>query len=247
MPAFSMTDATILVHDQDMSGHSNQVALAAEAEALENTTFRSGGWRSRVAGLKSVSLDVSGFWDPTPDEAIFDEIIAGSMGRAVTVSPGNDQGGIAYIFRGGRFTYSQFGDIGALAPFSLSMMNTNREGLIRGALLKRATDDDGTAENVTATGVAGSAGVQLPAVSSGQFLYATFHVFSAGTTITASLQSDDANTFASATDRITFGPITATGGTWGTRVAGPITDTWYRLNVSAITGTFNVACAVGIG
>jgi hypothetical protein len=246
MTAFSLKDATILVHDQDLSGYSNQVTLAGEAEALEDTTFRSGGWRSRVGGLKSANLDVSGFWDPAPDENLFADIQNGTMNRTTTVSPTNDEGDVAYMLRGGSFSYSQFGDVGALAPFSLSMMNTSREGLIRGRYVKRPTDDLGTAENITATGAAG-AEIELGAVASGQFLYATFHVFTAGTTITAVLESDDADTFAAATTQITFGPITTSGGTWATRVAGPITDTWYRLRVSAITGTFNVACAVGIG
>jgi hypothetical protein len=44
---------------------------------------------------------------------------------------------------------------------------------------------------------------------------------------------------------MTFGPITTVGGTWGTRVAGAITDTWWRLRVTAITGTFQIACAAG--
>lgn len=247
MSAFSLTDATILVHDHDFSGDSNQATLSAEAEALESTTFRSGGARARVAGLRTTSLDVQGFWDPVPDAKTFADLETGTMNRACSVCPTNTEGDTSYIFRGGRFTYSQFGDVGTLAPFSLGMMNTSREGLIRGKFLKRSTDDDGTAENVTATGVAGSAGVQLAAVGADEYLYATFHVFTAGTTITAVLESDDADTFGSATTRITFGPITTTGGTWGTRVAGPITDTWYRLRVTAITGTFNIACAVGIG
>jgi hypothetical protein len=36
------------------------------------------------------------------------------------------------------------------------------------------------------------------------------------------------------------------GGYWATRVAGPITDPWYRLRVTAITGTATIAAIVGI-
>lgn len=247
MTAFSMTEATILIHDQDFSGYSNATTLTAESEGLDSTTFRSGGQRARVGGLKTATLEVSGFWDPAPDASVFADIETGTMARAATIAPTNAEGDTAYMFRAGYFNYSQLGDVGAIAPFSLTAMNTHREGLIRGAYLKRATDDDGTAENVTATGVAGSAGVQLAAVSANQYLYGTFHVFTAGTTITAVLESDDNSNFTTATTRITFGPITTTGGTWGTRVAGPLTDTWYRLRVTAITGTFNIASAVGIG
>lgn len=246
MTAFSLTDATILVSDHDFSGDSNQTTLSGEAEALESTTFRSGGARARVAGLKTTSLDVAGFWDPTPDAKIFADLEASNMAKVVTVSPKNAEGSTAYIFRGGYFSYSQFGDVGAIAPFNMNMMNTNREGLIRGALLKRATTADGSNVTVNATGATGTA-VELGAVPSGSYLYATMHVLTAATTITGVIESAAASNFSGATTRVTFGPLTTTGGTWGTRVAGSITDTWWRLRISAITGTFKIACAIGIG
>jgi hypothetical protein len=71
-------------------------------------------------------------------------------------------------------------------------------------------------------------------------------VFSAGTTITVQVQSDDNAGMSSPTTVATIGPITVVGGTWMTPIAGPITDTYYRMNVSAITGTFSVAGAIGI-
>ena len=60
------------------------------------------------------------------------------------------------------------------------------------------------------------------------------------------IESDDNGSFTSATTRATIGPLTATGGTWVTRVAGAITDDYYRFNVTAITGTFSVGAAFGI-
>lgn len=239
MTAFSLKDATIHVHGHDFSADSNTISLAAEAEALESTTFRSGGWRSRVAGLKSVSCDTSGFWDPTPDAENFADL--GVASRVCTVSPTSAEGDVAYMFRAGRFSYSQFGDVGSLAPFSLGMMGTSREGLVRGRMIK-------SRGNVTAVGAVGSP-FQLGATDDDplEYLYGSLHVFSAGTTLTAVIESATANTFVGATTRATLGPITATGGYWATRVAGPITDTWYRLRVTAITGTFDIAAAVGIG
>ena len=42
--------------------------------------------------------------------------------------------------------------------------------------------------------------------------------------------------------RATIGPVTARGATWLARVAGPfVAETHWRLNISAITGTFQVA------
>src|SRR6266545_2313541 len=90
-------------------------------------------------------------------------------------------------------------------------------------------------------------GCNLGAVSATLKLYATFHVFGTpGTTITVVIESAAASNFAGATTRATIGPLTTAGGTWLTPVAGAVTDTWWRLRVTAITGTFTVAGAIGI-
>jgi hypothetical protein len=89
-------------------------------------------------------------------------------------------------------------------------------------------------------------GYQLGAVAATQYLYGALHIFTAGTTITVVLESDDNAGFSSATTRATLGPLTTTGGTWATRVAGAITDDYYRFRVTAITGTFSVAGSAGI-
>ena len=102
-----------------------------------------------------------------------------------------------------------------------------------------------SATNVTTTGAKGT-GVLLGAVGATQYLYATVHCLTAGTTVTIKIQSDDNAGFTSPTDRITLSAITATGGTWVTRLAGSITDTYYRFNVTAVTGTFTLAGAIGI-
>jgi hypothetical protein len=130
-----------------------------------------------------------------------------------------------------------------MMPFRLTASSSRGPGLasvggVRGRVMK-------TKAVVSATGATGTA-QQLGAVASGQYLYAAFHEFVAGTTITGVLESNVDNTFGSPTTRITFGPITTQGGTWGTRVAGPITDTWYRLRITAITGSHTIACVAGI-
>jgi hypothetical protein len=244
--AFALTDATVIVAGTDFSGVANSVTLSAEAEDLDATTFRSGGYRARVAGLKTVSLDVAGNWDPAPDADVFSSIVSGARGRPALVSPTNVEGATAYLFQGGHYSYSQFGDVGSLAPFSVNTLSETKAGLVRGVMLKRADNSRGVPEPVSATGVVGQP-VNLGAVTLGKWLYGSIHVLTAGTTVSAVIESAADNTFAGATTRISFGPITAAGGTWGTRLAGPVTDGWYRLRVTAITGSFKIAAAVGIG
>lgn len=242
MASFTLTDVTTWVAGYDFTTDLNQVSLAASVDDLDNTVFGLGGYRRRVGGLRSVEASYSGFWDSAttdaPDPQIFTNL--GTADRVVTIGNDDAEGSTAYMFQGGKFSYSAFGSIGEVTPFDLDMMGTNSAGLIRGSITKAKAVVSATG----ATGTAWNGGN----VGAAQYLYATFHVFGTpGTTITAVVESDDGAGFASATTRITFGPITTAGGTWGTRVAGPLTETHYRLNVTAITGTFTIAAAIGIG
>lgn len=241
MATIALTDATCWVGGYDFTGDLNQINLTAAADEQDVTTFGSGGYRARIGGLRDVSASLNGYWSSAtsaaPDPQVFPDL--GTADRVVTIAPDDAEGSVAYMFQGGKFSTEMFGAVGDATPFSLGMSGTNKVGLVRGQVLKAKG-------NVSALGATGT-GVQLGAVSSGQFLYATLHVFSTGTTITAVLESDADNTFASAITRATFGPITTTGGTWATRVTGPVTDTYYRLRVTAVTGTFQIAGAAGIG
>lgn len=248
MGSYAANNVTTWFSGFDMTGQLNSTGLAMSYDALDATTYQpatvTNPSRVRVAGLEDVQLDESGFWeagagliDPTAFTAL------GGASQVVSTSSDGAESSVAYLFRARQFNYEIFGQVGELIPFRLTAQSARGTGLasvaaIRGRVLKTKAD-------VSATGATGTA-FQLGAVSAGQYLYSTFHVFSAGTTITAVLESDSDNTFASATTQATFGPITTLGGTWGTRVAGAITDTWYRLRVTAITGTFSIACAAGI-
>lgn len=241
MAVLAMTDATCWVGGWDASGDLNQVSVSVSTEELDTTTFGSAGYRSRIAGPRSVQADIAGFWQSAASAAPDPELVPdlGTADRAVTIAPTSTEGAVAYLFQAGKFSSQLFGAIGEAVPFSASLMGTSAAGLVRGVTLK----SKGT---VSATGATGTA-VQLGAVASGQYLYVAFHAFTVGTSITAVVESDVDNTFSAATTRATIGPITSTGGTWATRVAGPITHTWYRLRVTAVTGTHTIACAAGIG
>lgn len=244
MGAIALTDARILVHGYDFTSDSNQVSLTAEADDHDVTTFgsaRATKFRSRIAGLKTAAASISGFWGVTPDTAAWAGLAMAD--RVTVISPTGNPGDVAYMVRGGTFSYETFGEVGEPAPFSLGVSSTNTEGMIRG----RALVWPDTA--LSATGVAGIADLTtIPAVASNRFLYGAFQVVGTpGTTITAVVESAAAGTFAGATTRFTFGPITTAEGRWAVRVPGPITDTHYRLRVTAVTGSFTVAAAIGIG
>lgn len=237
MPVKVLTDAFVYVDGYDFTGDSNQVRLSCEATAQDVTTMRSGGWNESVMGLKSSQFDASGFWSSDADAQLFPNL--GTANLAHTVGPAEEEGGRCDIWLAGNYTVPLFGvDVGGVAPYTIGTKGTDGVGVVSARLIKEKA-------TVSATGATG-AEVQLGAVSATQFLYATFHIFTAGTTITAVLESDADDTFGSATTRITFGPLTTAGGTYATRVAGPVTDDWYRLNVTTCTGSFVIACAAGI-
>lgn len=245
MGTLVVTNAYSYVGPKDFTGDIKSWHVGGEGEPLERTNMRSGAWKEFKLGLKKSTFDMEGFWESGTTDTVDSEIFPAltTTGRVVTTGPDEVEGGPAWIHRGMLPHYELLGGVGEMAPFKVNGCGTDGPtGLVRGALtLKKTT--------VTTTGAKGTA-LNLGLVAAGQYLYATLHLFgTAGTSITCQVESDDANTFLSATQRITFGGAqTATAGLWGTRVAGAIaSDTWFRLNVTAITGTWSVACAIGIG
>lgn len=236
-----LTACSIWIGGHDFTSDLNKVSVNPEAEALDKTTFGSQGWRENAKGLKGVGASHEGFWASAESDAVDPEVF-GNFGtdQPETVSPDGLAGSVAYMFQTASLKYSLFGEVGKLVPFTVDSTGSNTVGMKRGQIAKAK----GT---VSATGALGSA-VQLGAASATQFLYATFHVFGTpGTTITVQVQSDNASNFPSPTTVATIGPLTTAGGTWMTRVAGAITDDWFRFNVSAITGTFTVGGAIATG
>lgn len=245
MGTFAANNVTTWFSGYDMTGDLNSTTLAMSYDALEDTAFGDQG-RSRVAGLEDVQLSEAGFWQSATAVAI-DPVAFNSLSgtsQVVSNSPDGLDSSVAYLYRVKSFNYQPFSNkVGEIVGFTLSAQGVRGAGLASvGAVRGRVMKGKGT---VSATGATGTA-FQLGAVASGQFLYGAFHEYAVGTTITAVLESAPDNTFGAATTRITFGPITTVGGTWGARVAGAITDTWYRLRVTAITGTHTIACTAGI-
>lgn len=243
MSTFVLTDVTTWVAGYDFTTDLNEMSLSVEVDEQENTTFGGGGYRSRLGGLRSVEAELGGYWQSAMTNAVDPQAFnnLGTIDRVVTVSPTGAVGSAAYMAQMGKFSYELGGGVGEVMPFSLNMVGTNGVGLVRGQIAAAK-------QSVNATGALGSA-VNLGAGSAGKYLYAVLHVFSAGTTISVKVESDTASNFLGAADvtDATISSVTTAGGTWMARVdASSITDTWFRLNVSAVTGTFSVAGAIAV-
>lgn len=238
---FPLIDCTLWIDDYDFTGDSNKLKVAGMAAPEDSTVFGGGGYRRRTGGVKDVSVAASGFLTMGAGEVeadLFPDL--GTADRVITASPTGLAGSVAYLLRATKFDLELLGQHGQLAPWSMNALCSNSQGLLRGQVSRAK----GT---VSATGALGS-GVQLGAVGAAQYLYGSLHIFGTpGTTVTVVLESDDNAGFSSATTRATLGPLTTAGGNWVTRVAGAITDDYFRYRVTAITGTFTIGGAIAVG
>ncbi|HCT81754.1 MAG TPA: hypothetical protein DGT23_35275 [Micromonosporaceae bacterium] len=243
MGIFILTNVRLFAGGCDFTARSNKVELAAEVEEKDSTTFNSAGWKEVLGGLGSAALAAEGFWE-AGDASMVDNDTWSSLGSVggYTVCPnGAAAGDLAWTLNALRAQYKFGGAVGDIAPFSTAVSSSWPLG--RGKVLH----PPGTARTATGSGTA----VEVAAVPSGQYLYATLHVLSvSGTatpTITVRVQSDDASGFPSATTQITFTAATAIGGQIQ-RLAGPITDTWFRADwtISGTSPSFLFVVGLGI-
>lgn len=239
--ALSLVDATTWVGDHDFTTRMNELSLQISRDAQDDTRYGTAGssrlGRSRIAGLEDIEAELNGFWDHPVDEDIFTGL--GTTDQVVTHSVDGTETSVAYLYTSRKFSYQTFGDVGANMPFTLSLQGsrgTGSPGAIRGRVAAQKQD-------VSATGVLGSA-VNLGSVASDEHLYVAVHVLTAGTSIDIDVESDADSGFGTPTAQMSLS-LSSAGGTIQ-RTAGPISDTWYRLNVTAISGTFTIAAALGI-
>lgn len=240
MASLVLTDAKIFVGGHDLSGQISATALEYAADMLDETTF---GATTRIhkGGLKSVVGSHQGLWDSASTTAVDPVLFArvGTEDVPVVLGPeGGADGATAYLMRAVHAEYTVGGDVGGLLPFSVSMEGTGGQPMVRGKMLF----------NASATGNTNGTVVNVGTVSATQYLYGVLHVFSGSGTFTAFVQSAATEAFTSPTTRITFGQVatgTAVASEWATRIAGPITDTWWRVTVTN-PATRNFAVAIGI-
>lgn len=225
----------------DLSDQMTDWSMTGSGDTLDRTTMRNnGGARRFKMGLITTQATVGGFVDMAAKDALLMSAFQGRSSLAFAAGNEETEGQPACLMQIVKPQLGQHsGQVGQLPKDSVGVSSTDKYGGVRGTVLVKAT-------SVSTTGAKGTA-VELGATSSTQHLFGAFFLLgTAGTTVTAVLESDADNTFGSATTRVTFGPLTAVGGTWATPVAGAITDTWYRLRISAITGTWVIACLAGI-
>jgi hypothetical protein len=238
-----LLDCRLFAVGADLSGASNKIELTSEHEDKDATNYRSGGWKEVLAGIGSAEIAGEGQWE-AGDPSLVDDASWGDLGGLgpYTVCPTDSVvGALGYFTKGMRANFD-FGDaVGEVAPWSGTVKSS--WPLVRGQI----GHPPGTARTASGSGTA----LELGAVATGQRLYAAVHVLSvAGTTpsLTVSVESDEDDTFASPTTRLTFDAATAEGGQILRTDGTAITDTHYRVawSVAGTDPSFMFAVSLGI-
>lgn len=233
-----LVNASVWADTVNLTGALNGVALEALRELLDETTFADTS-RKRAPGLVTGRLQLEGLALASTLDEVPPDSIGRSGGRIISVASSPTEGAVAYTMQADAAQFTEGGAIGELHTYSLSAEVNGP--LVRGVVLAR--------RNTGASNDFSSA-INVGAVAAGQHLYAALHVLSGtgGNPLTTiAVQSDAADTFGSPTAQITFAQSSDEDAQWATPVAGPITDTWYRIGWTHGGSTTDIDVVVVIG
>ncbi|MEV0227981.1 hypothetical protein [Nonomuraea sp. NPDC050786] len=240
MAGFVLRDCRLFAGPVDLTSVNNQVMLSCELEQRPTTAFGDAGWRTLLGGLFSTGIDAAGQWEAGVDAAAavmpvdpasWDGLV-GRQAHPWTACPESaDVGSLAWFTAAQRSSYKLGGEVGQVAPWEAKAASSGP--LLRGVVVH--------APGVPRSTAGAGPGSNRGPLSASQRLYAAVHVLSvtgtASPSITVRVESDSDNTFATPTTRATFSAASAAAGRGQlVQVAGPVTDTWWRV-AWTVTGT----------
>lgn len=211
-----------------------------EVDQVERPRADGGGFRHYLPGLVNTTGSFSGSYDPE-HSGIQDLVPANRAAtRLVTSTPqgSNTEGDPLFSHRG---LFSSFegpaGDVGTLAMFNVQTQSTDPPVAGYVGVPAAEYDDNGFTGD----------GINIAGPSAGESLYAVLHVYAAdGTDLEVVVESDDNDTFSSATERITFSTVSAVSAQWDS-VAGDLSsEDYWRVVVTIASGDFSLLCGFGI-
>jgi hypothetical protein len=230
----------------DLTGVSNKAEITPTIATVDVTNYGGVGWRELLGGLAETDIMVGGFEESGAvapagtfeDPELFAQL--GAVGPWSFCPAGAADGALAYLTSALEASYKPIqGSVGDAAGFEASGKGTSK--LARGVV----AHPPGTARTATGTGTA----FQIGALTASQALYVNLHVLSvAGTTpsLTARVESDNAAGFPSPVTVGTFSAAATVGGQT-MRIAGPVTDDWFRVawTISGTTPSFLFLVTLG--
>jgi hypothetical protein len=232
MAPISNVNAVLLLEGLQLQTQLNHISLDYHSEIADATVFGATS-RARKGTIKASSCTAKGFvGNSTIDSGLY--TLGGSDESLLTVFP-------TTITEGSAWGYAMLvsldklnisGDVGSLLGFDLSA--ESESNLVRATPLTNFLTTPLTSSN---SGTIYNVG----AVAAGQSLYGGMHITAiSGTstpTITMMIQSGATAGFIGPTVRMYLPATTTTDGVWGTPIAGPITDAYWRTTYTISGGS----------
>jgi hypothetical protein len=236
-------DARLYAGAYDLSGNTNAIKLDVSRKVLAYGLMGS-IWENKVLGPATATLKASGLMN-TAQGAVDDNLWAqfGLADYPITFMSNNTpiEGSECRFFRAANGLYQMGGSYGDNLAYTMNAVSgQGAYPVVRGFVLEPGTTTRNAGGNGTGLNVMG-------AVSATQYLYGALHVvaISGGGTLTVSIQSDIIG-WPSPVSRITFTAATTVTYQFATRVAGPITDTYWRALWTLTAGTARFAVVAGV-
>lgn len=224
-----LTNCLALVGDYNFTCSTNQVALDVKAAELDATTFCSAGWETKVAGLKSATVKHSGYADYGSTDAAFPSNV-GVAGLPISIAVDNVAGSAAYVLKGLQGSMSTLGKVGDLSP-------------IEGNIVSDGPAARGVVALAPSVPTVGALAVhQLGAITAGHEAVAAVHVVGGTGTVAFELQSAATVGFGSPTVRATMAATATAAWLESSTVTA---DAYWRLNITAVTGSPTIALTLG--
>ncbi|HEX8693408.1 MAG TPA: hypothetical protein VF746_13370 [Longimicrobium sp.] len=222
----------LFVGGYDLTNGLQRISLGATLDEKETSHAGSAGMRQSDAGIEQAEFSCGLLYSDNNVDAPGDALFAlqGDAGVPLAFALGSAAAGdLAWLFLSTAFRAPK--DLRVGEPATITAEGRSSSGpLVRGRVMLNLTRSvTGATNNGTA--------VNLGAALSSQRVYLVVHVGAASAALatTFKLQSAPASNFASPTDRVTLTPAGPNGAAWGS-LAGPVTDTWWRV-VDTVTGS----------
>lgn len=233
----------LLFNEFDMSGDLNAIALNETENIQENTSFGD-TYITRLAGLRTSSIALDGYFEGTPDGE-FNSTMASNSSVISVLPTGGTEGDTGWIMQPAMAEYSPGASVGEMFSFNV---NAEAHGpLVRGIVMANKT--------VTSSDTGGNQSAhQVGAISSGQTMYAALHITGVSGTsphLNIYVYSATDSGFGSNTLRFSFdlgAGVTSTQGKLITYTTAT-TDEWWRVHWIGISGTsptFDVVITMGV-
>lgn len=228
MAVSAITAVQIAVGSFDATGNANQLDYGVTSTPFDITTFRNVPFKAYANGLKTLNVGFSGFNDYAA--AAWDEYVRSAFNtqQVLTLAYNGATVGTGAVVSQGILTDAQNfkASVGQAPGVDMKVSGV-------GLALGDGQVTQASSANITATG--NTTAVQVGALTSTQTVVAAVHVLGYSGTGTVTLQLQSSSTSGGAyTARGTAGTaLSAVGGQWISATGLTVTDTWWRLAVTA--------------